>query len=71
MLNGIPCQYVDSELDLFNWVVDTVKAWDPDVLAGWELHNSSWGYLASRAESELCKSHPRGVTNYQLTTSAN
>ena len=53
MLNGIPCHYVDSELDLFNWVVDTVKAWDPDVLAGWELHNSSWGYLASRAESEL------------------
>ena len=48
-LDGIPCTIVDSELDLINWVVDCVKAWDPDVLSGWELHNSSWGYLAARA----------------------
>lgn len=47
---GIPCHVVDSELDLINWVIDIVKAWDPDVLAGWELHNASWGYLASRAD---------------------
>ena len=48
-LDGIPCHFVESELDLINWLVDTVKLWDPDVLAGWELHNSSWGYVASRA----------------------
>lgn len=24
--------------------------WDPDVLAGWELHNSSWGWISSRAD---------------------
>ena len=48
-LEGIPCHVVDSELDLINWMIDTVKAWDPDVLAGWELHNSSWGYLSARA----------------------
>ena len=49
-LEGIPCHVVDSELDMINWMIDTVKLWDPDVLAGWELHNSSWGYLASRAQ---------------------
>ncbi|KAK4687469.1 DNA polymerase zeta, partial [Tremellales sp. Uapishka_1] len=48
-LEDIPCHVVDSELDLVNWVIDIVKAWDPDVLAGWEMHNASWGYLASRA----------------------
>jgi DNA polymerase zeta len=48
-LEGLPCHVVDSELDLINWVIDSVKTWDPDVLAGWELHNASWGYLAARA----------------------
>ncbi|WVR05162.1 hypothetical protein IAU60_002174 [Kwoniella sp. DSM 27419] len=51
-LEDVPYTVVDSELDLINWVVDTVKGWDPDVLAGWELHNSSWGYLAARANEE-------------------
>ena len=49
-LDGIPCQVVDSELDLINTVIDMVKMWDPDVLAGWELHNSSWGWISSRAD---------------------
>ncbi|KLT41724.1 hypothetical protein CC85DRAFT_328733 [Cutaneotrichosporon oleaginosum] len=48
-LDGIPCHYVESELDLINWVIDIVREWDPDVLAGWELHNASWGYVAARA----------------------
>lgn len=48
-LEGVPCHVVDSELDLINWVIDFVKTWDPDVLAGWELHNASWGYLTARA----------------------
>ena len=48
-LPGIPCEYVDGEIDLINWIIDRVTDWDPDVLSGWELHNSSWGYLAARA----------------------
>ncbi|WVQ98801.1 hypothetical protein IAU59_005932 [Kwoniella sp. CBS 9459] len=52
-LEDVPFTVVESELDLINWVVDTVKGWDPDVLAGWELHNSSWGYLAARAHEEF------------------
>ncbi|WRT67197.1 uncharacterized protein IL334_004163 [Kwoniella shivajii] len=52
-LEGIPCEIVESELDLINFVIDLTKNWDPDVLAGWELHNSSWGYLVSRAAEEF------------------
>jgi len=54
-LEGVPCTILDSELDLFNWVIDCVKGWDPDVLSGWELHNSSWGYLAARANEAFGK----------------
>lgn len=54
-LDDIPFEVVEDELALINWVIDTVKFWDPDVLAGWELHNSSWGYLAARASGEFGK----------------
>jgi DNA polymerase zeta len=57
-LEDLPCHVVDSELDLINWVIDSVKAWDPDVLAGWELHNSSWGYLAERANEAFSEPLP-------------
>ncbi|TKA26043.1 hypothetical protein B0A50_05555 [Salinomyces thailandicus] len=39
----------DNELDLLNRVVDIVRTWDPDILTGYEVHNSSWGYLIERA----------------------
>ncbi|WVQ71759.1 hypothetical protein IAR50_001300 [Cryptococcus sp. DSM 104548] len=52
-LDGVAFDVVESELDLINWVTDNTKYWDPDVLAGWELHNSSWGYLAARAHHEF------------------
>lgn len=55
-LDGIPCQVVDSELDIINAVIDMVKQWDPDVLSGWELHNASWGYISSRADQAFGKS---------------
>ncbi|KIR32771.1 DNA polymerase zeta subunit [Cryptococcus deuterogattii MMRL2647] len=52
-LDNIPFEVVEDELALINWVIDTVKFCDPDILAGWELHNSSWGYLAARASGEF------------------
>lgn len=54
-LDDIPFEIVEDELALINWVIDTVKFCDPDILAGWELHNSSWGYLAARASGEFGK----------------
>ncbi|KAF5390267.1 hypothetical protein D9757_002930 [Collybiopsis confluens] len=40
-----------SELDLINSIVDVVVDLDPDILVGWDVQNSSWGYLAARAHS--------------------
>ncbi|KAG0638169.1 hypothetical protein HOY80DRAFT_923269 [Tuber brumale] len=39
-----------SELDMINTLIDTVRALDPDILTGWEVNSSSWGYLIRRAK---------------------
>ncbi|KAI1501642.1 DNA polymerase family B [Biscogniauxia marginata] len=38
-----------SELDLMVRMVEFVRTHDPDILAGYEVHGSSWGYLIERA----------------------
>ena len=38
-----------SELDLINRMVDIVRDYDPDILAGYEVHGGSWGYIIERA----------------------
>lgn len=38
-----------TELDLLTRLVDIVRLYDPDILTGYEVHNSSWGYLIERA----------------------
>ncbi|KAK5944075.1 DNA polymerase zeta [Knufia obscura] len=38
-----------SELELLTRMVDIVRYYDPDILTGYEVHNSSWGYLIERA----------------------
>jgi len=37
-----------SELELLTRMVDIVRYYDPDILTGYEVHNSSWGYLIER-----------------------
>lgn len=39
----------DTELDLINRLTDTVRNFDPDILAGYEVQSSSWGYVIERA----------------------
>lgn len=52
-----------SELDLLNRMVEIVRAHDPDVLTGYEVHGSSWGYLIERArlkyDFDLCNEFSR------------
>jgi DNA polymerase zeta len=48
---------VESEVDLINSFLDQVMEWDPDVITGWELQNSSWGYLADRAQTAYGEWH--------------
>ncbi|EXJ82232.1 DNA polymerase zeta subunit [Capronia epimyces CBS 606.96] len=38
-----------TELDVLTRLVDIVRKYDPDILTGYEVHNSSWGYLIERA----------------------
>lgn len=38
----------DDELELIHSLVDLAHELDPDILAGWEVQRSSWGYLAAR-----------------------
>ncbi|RFU34499.1 hypothetical protein B7463_g1872, partial [Scytalidium lignicola] len=38
-----------SELDLMIRIVNIVRRYDPDILTGFEVHGSSWGYLIERA----------------------
>ena len=42
----------DTELDLLNQIINIVLEHDPDVLAGYEVHGHSWGYLVERARSK-------------------
>ena len=46
---NIEVAHESDELDLINHMVDIVREFDPDVLVGYEVHNSSWGYLIERA----------------------
>lgn len=52
-----------SELDVMVRMVELVRAYDPDVLTGYEVHGTSWGYLIERArfkyEYDLCDEFSR------------
>ncbi|KAH6628687.1 hypothetical protein F5144DRAFT_320810 [Chaetomium tenue] len=52
-----------SELDLLVKMVEIVRTHDPDILTGYEVHGSSWGYLVERAmhkyEFDLCNEFSR------------
>ncbi|KZZ99692.1 DNA-directed DNA polymerase, family B, multifunctional domain protein [Moelleriella libera RCEF 2490] len=53
----------DSELDLLVRMVGIVRAYDPDILTGYEVHGGSWGFLIERArikyEYNLCDEFSR------------
>ncbi|KAL4924882.1 DNA-directed DNA polymerase zeta catalytic subunit REV3 [Aspergillus undulatus] len=41
-----------TELDLINRLIDIVRLYDPDIITGYEVHNSSWGYVIERARKK-------------------
>ncbi|KAK7426724.1 DNA polymerase zeta [Neonectria magnoliae] len=55
-----------SELDLMVRMVEIVRTHDPDILTGYEVHGSSWGYLIERArlkyDFNLCDEFSRMKT---------
>jgi DNA polymerase zeta len=46
---GYDVTLVKEEKELFQKLVQLVRASDPDVLLGFTVHNASWGYLVERA----------------------
>ena len=47
--NGLyETKFVDEESELYREFIDTVLRFDPDVLTGFEVQLSSWGYLIER-----------------------
>ena len=56
-----------SELDLINRMVSIVRYYDPDILTGYEVHDSSWGYMIERARCKydynLCDEFSRTISN--------
>ena len=50
---GVKVDNEATELDLINRVIDIVREHDPDVLTGFEVHNSSWGYVIERARQKF------------------
>ncbi|KAL2017597.1 hypothetical protein VTK56DRAFT_1917 [Thermocarpiscus australiensis] len=52
-----------TELDVMIRMVEIVRAHDPDILTGYEVHGSSWGYLIERAmrkyDYDLCNEFSR------------
>lgn len=45
-------EHEPAELDLINRLVDIVRLHDPDILTGYEVHNSSWGYVIERTKKK-------------------
>ncbi|KAK4232294.1 hypothetical protein QBC38DRAFT_352795 [Podospora fimiseda] len=52
-----------TELDLLLKLVQIVRTHDPDILTGYEVHGTSWGYLVERAgrkyDYDLCNEFSR------------
>lgn len=72
-LQYMPIEEAATELDLLNMLVDIVIQLDPDILTGWEVQKSSWGYCNTRAAhygyefTELISRAPpgRGANDYE------
>ncbi|KAB7506189.1 DNA polymerase zeta catalytic subunit [Armadillidium nasatum] len=47
-VNSISSLFVNSEVDLLEEIIRLVHHWDPDILVGYEVQMSSWGYLLER-----------------------
>ncbi|CUA77435.1 DNA polymerase zeta subunit [Rhizoctonia solani] len=48
---GYKIEVVSTELDLLNALIDLVREFDPDILAGWQVQTASWGYIDVRCHS--------------------
>lgn len=50
-LPSLKAEFVETELDVLNVIIDRVVQLDPDIIAGWEVQAASWGYLSARGRA--------------------
>lgn len=50
---GVTVEEESSEIDIITRLVDIVRDLDPDILTGYEIHNSSWGYIIERSRCKF------------------
>lgn len=51
-------EVVATEQELFHSFIEKVQTdWDPEIVAGYEVHYASWGYLIERARFEWGEEH--------------
>ncbi|ODV79273.1 DNA/RNA polymerase [Suhomyces tanzawaensis NRRL Y-17324] len=48
----IPIELFQHELDMIKRLVELVELFDPDILSGYEVNASSWGYLVERVRTK-------------------
>ncbi|MCJ1435704.1 DNA polymerase zeta [Xylographa pallens] len=60
---SVEVEVEQTELDMINRMIEIVRSYDPDILTGFEVHGSSWGYMIERARSkydyDLCDEFSR------------
>ncbi|KAI3650014.1 hypothetical protein MP228_005646 [Amoeboaphelidium protococcarum] len=63
---------VADELQMINCLIQLVRDYDPEIILGYEIHMSSWGYAAERAYSQykidLCKMISRSFADHRINT---
>lgn len=67
-LRDHPIEAVDTELELLNRITDIIVEFDPDILAGWEIKNASWGYCCARGKAygmSASSKHLFGIITFQ------
>ncbi|KAF8431631.1 hypothetical protein L210DRAFT_3651027 [Boletus edulis BED1] len=47
-LHDYSLEVFSDELDLINRIIDIIVNVDPDILVGWEVQATSWGYISFR-----------------------
>lgn len=47
----LKCRLFENELDMFEQFSEFARGFDPDIIAGYEVNSSSWGYLIDRSRA--------------------
>jgi DNA polymerase zeta len=47
--SGYVVEEVEDEKALLELLIGKIRSFDPDILLGYEIHKSSWGYAIDRA----------------------